>query len=156
MERLLTREQLAELHGVSPATVSLWEREGMPSITGEAGPHRGGRLRGGPHPWHATRREVAELLGVHADTLTRKLRDGLAAAVLEPGGQGAEMIFDLRLAYRWWLAAEGQLNRVVLDDFRACAQAGTLALSQLPATALLHGQAQPERRPRRRERNRTT
>jgi hypothetical protein len=51
-----------------------------------------------------SRRDLATLLGVHQDTLSRVLRDGLGIAVVEWGGRGKEMSFDLPLALRYWNA----------------------------------------------------
>src|SRR4051812_25497717 len=48
-----------------------------------------------------TRRQVGELLGLHPDSVTRLLPDGLAAAVSHWGGASKEMTFDHALVLRW-------------------------------------------------------
>lgn len=107
----MTREENAEFHGVSPACIDWWTRRGMPTVENGGGPGTGDDLQNRPpRDWRVTRRELATLLKVHQDTISRKLADGLAAAVVKRGRHGEAMVFDLRLAYRWWLASEGQLN----------------------------------------------
>ncbi len=162
LERM-SREELSELYGVAGVTVDLWEAQGMPvEFQGAPGSRNGAT----PSPsrwsqsWEVTRRELAELLHVHVDTISRRLLEGLAAAVVHPGGRGEEQVFDLRLALRWWLAAEGHLGQVVRDDFAACSRVGVLALSQLSAGPVLRRLATPTdtppdptpRRPARRRR----
>jgi len=49
----------------------------------------------------ATRRQVGELLGLHPDSVTRSLHEGLACAVLAWGGRGKEMVFDRAQVERW-------------------------------------------------------
>ena len=51
-----------------------------------------------------SRRELAHLLGVHPDSVSRMLPDGLAVAVVEWGGRGKETLFDQPLALRFWNA----------------------------------------------------
>ncbi len=51
-----------------------------------------------------TRQGVAELLGMHADSVTRNLHSGLSCAVLEWGGRGQSMTFARGLTLRWWRA----------------------------------------------------
>ncbi|MGB7220748.1 MAG: hypothetical protein WBD07_18255 [Vicinamibacterales bacterium] len=48
-----------------------------------------------------TRRQLADLLGLHQDSVSRALPDGLASAVLEWGGRGRTMRFSRALALRW-------------------------------------------------------
>jgi len=47
------------------------------------------------------RRKVAELLGVHQDSVTRVLPEGLASAVITWGGRGKRMTFSRELVLRW-------------------------------------------------------
>lgn len=159
----MTRSELAEFYGVAVVTVDLWVAQGMPMSSGASGGPAGEPSRWS-RSWDVSRRELAELFSVHPDTVTRKLRDGLSAAVVERGGRGEELIFDLRLAHRWWLAAEGHLAQIVLDDYTACARAGGLAMAQLSAAPVLnrlmssHGnptQKQPRRRAARERSTRT-
>ena len=51
-----------------------------------------------------TRREVAAMLGMHADSVTRNLADGLGSAVLAWGGRGKTMTFSRLRVLRWWRA----------------------------------------------------
>jgi plasmid maintenance system antidote protein VapI len=133
----MTEEELAELFGVSGPTVTAWIAQGA-SLPVGLGARRAARsgaaLR---NDWEISRRELAALLGVHADTVTKWLRDGLAGAVVERGGRGEEMTLDARLGVRWWLAHEGVLNLVTLDDFRVMGSRNMLALSQFSAISLL-------------------
>jgi hypothetical protein len=78
-----------------------------------------------------TRRALARLLDVHQDTLSRQLADGLGIAVVTWGGRGSELIFDQRLALRYWNASScprgGAGGRcpicgVVLEDCVAVAE----------------------------------
>ena len=79
---------------------------------------------------HLTRRELAELLNIHQDTVTRVLRNGLASAVMVWGGSGKEMSFSRRGAIRWIDARDcrrdgGQRCRQcsrVLEDVMAIAE----------------------------------
>ena len=48
-----------------------------------------------------TRRETAQILKLHPDTLSRLLCDGLGYAVVQWGGRGKLMYFDRELALRW-------------------------------------------------------
>lgn len=48
-----------------------------------------------------TRREVAVLLELHPDSITRLLSEGLASAVIRWGGRGKEMAFSRALVLRW-------------------------------------------------------
>jgi hypothetical protein len=48
-----------------------------------------------------TRREVADLLDRHPDSVTRLLPEGLAGAVLQWGGRGKEMAFSRSEVLRW-------------------------------------------------------
>src|SRR5688572_9494049 len=105
VDGLVTRPELAAVFGVHPVTVTEWERLGMPVAVGQEGRRRrrtsfaddfalvgespaGGSLPGSPFGdddvW--TRRDVAEALGRHPDSVTRALRDGLGCAILDPGG----------------------------------------------------------------------
>lgn len=52
-----------------------------------------------------TRREVAEMLDLHQDSVSRRLADGLASAVLQWGGRGKEMAFSRTAVLRWWRAS---------------------------------------------------
>jgi hypothetical protein len=58
------------------------------------------------------RHEVATRLGIHQDTVTARLRDGLAAAVLEWGGHGKLMTFSRvyveRFGTAWNCRREGR------------------------------------------------
>ena len=48
-----------------------------------------------------SRRQVADLLGLHPDSVTRALADGLASAVIKWGGSGKRMAFSQALVWRW-------------------------------------------------------
>lgn len=48
-----------------------------------------------------SRFQVAQLLNIHEDTVTRSLRDGLGSAVIEWGGAGKSMVFAEALVLRW-------------------------------------------------------
>lgn len=48
-----------------------------------------------------TRLEVAKLVGVHPDTLTRLLAEGLGSAVIQWGGHSKPMSFSRDLVIRW-------------------------------------------------------
>lgn len=61
------------------------------------------------------RREVARMLQVHPDSVTRRLSSGLGAAVIDFGGRGKHMIF-FRPAFQRWAAAQ----RCVSDKGRPC------------------------------------
>lgn len=72
-----------------------------------------------------TRREVARVLGVHQDSVSRLLGEGLAGAVLKWGGQGRNMVFSRALVLRWLYARDCRrgasggrcwLCRSVLED----------------------------------------
>ena len=77
-----------------------------------------------------TRRELAEMLDLHPDSITRRLRDGLASAVSVWGGRGKEMYFSRRATIRWNDAKDcrrdgGQRCRQctrVLEDVMAIAE----------------------------------
>ena len=56
------------------------------------------------NPDPMTRREVAAMLGMHVDSVTRNLQDGLASAVLKWGGHGKRMTFSRLMVLRWWRA----------------------------------------------------
>jgi len=51
-----------------------------------------------------TRREVADMLNLHPDSISRALHDRLGVAVLEWGGAGKEMKFSAALVQSWNLA----------------------------------------------------
>src|SRR5688572_3802087 len=96
VEGLVTRPELAAIFGVHLVTVAVWERQGMPiAVSQEEGRRRrrasaaddfalvgespaGGSVQGSPFGdddvW--SRRDVAEALGRHPDSVTRALRDG--------------------------------------------------------------------------------
>jgi hypothetical protein len=138
----LSRERLAVLFGVSPFCVDRWDAQGLPAAFGVrmGGPPEGpvAAWRSDPTAWHSSRRDTAKLLGTHVDTLTKKLPDGLEAAVVHRGPRGEPMVFDARVALRWKFASEGVLNAMVLDDLRACARVSAFALSQLSALVLVY------------------
>ena len=48
-----------------------------------------------------TRREVADFVGVHVDTITRLLTEGLGCAVARWGGHSKRMAFSRDLVVRW-------------------------------------------------------
>jgi len=133
-----TREEVAELYGVAPATVDMWTALGMPTLLAPSS--RSAERAAGPRSWEITRRELGALLNLHPDTITKKLPEGLAAAVVKRGPRGSDLILDARLALRWYLASEKLLADVVLDDFRACASRSIVALSQLSAAAFFYRQ----------------
>ena len=49
-----------------------------------------------------TRRELAGLLGVHPDSISRNLAHGLGGAVLTWDERGRALTFDRLQAVRWW------------------------------------------------------
>ena len=53
-----------------------------------------------------TRRQVGQLIGMHPDSVTRVLHDGLGYAVLEWGGRGKLMYFARELVLRWHRARQ--------------------------------------------------
>lgn len=61
---------------------------------------------------HATRREVAEALGVHMASVTKWERQGLP--IVERGSRGRPSRYDLE-AVRAWLAARDQAARKAVD-----------------------------------------
>lgn len=71
-----------------------------------------------------TRRQIAERLGCHPDSVTRLLPKGLGAAVLRWGGRGKEMTFSAYLVDRWnharncrrWNGTPCFTCRTVLED----------------------------------------
>lgn len=68
-----------------------------------------GRRYSGPanRPEHdrvVTRRQLADHVGMHQDSLSRLLSAGLGAAVVEWGGRGQEQRFSLWMALRFLLA----------------------------------------------------
>ena len=75
-----------------------------------------------------TRRELATSVGVHPDSLSRVLADGLASAVLVWGGRGQEQRFSLALAHRFIGAWRCRQHREcaqcarVLEDCQAVAE----------------------------------
>ena len=78
-----------------------------------------------------SRRDVAELLDLHPDSVSRLLHDGLGYAVTEWGGRGAAMRFDRRLVDRWHSARDchqghggGPCNAcaLVLEDAQAVSE----------------------------------
>jgi len=70
-------------------------------------------LRGGT----LTRRQVADLLDLHQDSVTRALPDGLGAAVRTWGGRGKEMAFDRVLVLRWARASKCTTRQVPGEEF---------------------------------------
>ncbi len=74
-----------------------------------------------------TRRQAADILGMHPDSVTRQLPEGLASAVVVWGGHGRSMVFSRMLVSRWQRArlccrARGQpCSRCfwVMDDAKA-------------------------------------
>lgn len=81
----------------------------------------------GTNPDATTRRELAELLGLHPDSVSRLMSAGLAIAVEAWGGRGLEQRFDpMRAqrflgAYRCRQVRECSQCRRVLEDCRAVA-----------------------------------
>src|SRR3972149_5023122 len=73
---------------------------------GEAKPKRQARAK------LATRREVAEALGVHMDSISKWERQGLPIVVR--GGRGRPSRYDLE-AVRGWLAARDEAARKAVD-----------------------------------------
>jgi len=51
-----------------------------------------------------SRRDVAHLLDMHPDSVSRILHEGLSSAVLEWGGRGKTMTFSRVRVLRWWRA----------------------------------------------------
>lgn len=76
-----------------------------------------------------SRREVADLLGIHPDSVSRNLHDGLASAVIAWGGRGKTMYFSRLRVLRWWrsktcTANAGRPCRKCLDSLEECAALG--------------------------------
>ena len=92
-----------------------------PSATGGVMPKNIDRL---------TRRQLAGMLNLHPDSATRMLHEGLAAAVVEWGGRGKEMIFSRRLAMRFVNARDCRRDggrrcrkcRYAMEDIMAVAE----------------------------------
>jgi hypothetical protein len=81
----------------------------------------GHKLRPLPRPKadaDLTRRDVAELLGCHQDSVTRKMPDGLASAVTTWGGNSKLSLFSHLLVSRFVLASRCQCARcrLVVED----------------------------------------
>jgi phage terminase Nu1 subunit (DNA packaging protein) len=129
MSERLTRDQVAELYGVASVTVDAWTARGLPTVPPEIG-GRPGRETRARRSWRISRRALAASWDVHPDTLSKWMAEGLGAAIVDRGRKG-EVWLDLRLATRWREAAEGRLERLVLDDFKACAAAGVAAVHAL-------------------------
>jgi phage terminase Nu1 subunit (DNA packaging protein) len=129
---VVDRPTLAQLYGVSEATIALWESQGMPTVAA-ADPTPAWRP---PKKWRVTRVALARYLGLHPDSISRLVASGgLDGALVERGGHGEAMTFDLRRAVRWALEREqpGILNSIAKDD--AAAQTFVrLLLESLPET----------------------
>ena len=78
-----------------------------------------------------TRRELADVLLIHPDSVSRNLRTGLGAAVLSWGGRGEEQKFSKFHAIRWHKARACARRKrgapcwrcdTVLDDCNATAE----------------------------------
>ena len=67
-----------------------------------------------------SRRSVADLLGLHPDSVSRLSAEGLACAVVRFGGHGQAMAFDQGLALRWDRAR--RCRRVNGKPCRQCRQ----------------------------------
>jgi len=151
MRKTLTEAEVAQWFGIHPVTVPTLAglRPLAPSEVASAKRlERGAPAKQGDRgPWEVTRRELAEMLDVHPDSVSRWIPEGLGAAVIDRQAKG-ELVFDLRIAWRWWLAKHGLLNQLVLDDFKACSSAGVVAVhawSALPfVEALLDGARRSE------------
>jgi phage terminase Nu1 subunit (DNA packaging protein) len=70
-------------------------------------------------PIVCTRHQLATACGVALDTVTDWVRlEGLGAAVVEQGGHGRQQLFDLAMAWKWFVAYRGWLNTAVLEDMK--------------------------------------
>jgi phage terminase Nu1 subunit (DNA packaging protein) len=81
-------------------------RKARKDSAGEAKPKRGARAR------LSTRRDVAQALGVHMDSISKWERQGLP--IVKRGGRGRPSKYDLE-AVRAWLAARDQAARKAAD-----------------------------------------
>jgi hypothetical protein len=90
----------------------------MPHRTAHVAPEPGFLTRRQAARPRDSRRTTASILGVHPDSITRLLRDGLASAVLQWGGHGKEMSFSRPLVLRWAGARHCPCARcrMVLED----------------------------------------
>jgi P27 family predicted phage terminase small subunit len=76
-------------------------------------------------PGLLTRRQVADLLGVHQDSVSRLLADGLAYGVVRWGGRSHPMTFSRERVMRWHRARQCRQGRAcetcwfVLEDCQA-------------------------------------
>lgn len=120
---LLTREQLAESLDVPPGLLDLWRAQGCPVAT-SSGPASFTRTRW----WRITRRELAEFLGLHPDTITHAA--WLRPAIIVQGGRGREQLFDLRLVVRAQFAKRGLMEAITREG-----QAMRAALREILAVA---------------------
>jgi phage terminase Nu1 subunit (DNA packaging protein) len=126
MALTLTGSQLAESLGVLPVTVEHWREQGCPAVVDADGTPAQNTLKG-RRWWRVSRRRLAALMDVHADTLTH--RQWLAAAVIEPGGRGKEKFYDVRRAVRAEWEERGFMKSVREED-RAMRAALAAVLSQ--------------------------
>ena len=130
---LVTQRQLAERLSVHEVTVVKWASQGMPvAVRGDDGPYAVVRHGLSPFGKHdaMTRPQVAQLLGLHADSVTRQLREGVGCALLKFGGHGKASVFSRLLVSRWAHAARCRRSngepcyqcRLVVEDARAVAE----------------------------------
>ena len=75
-------------------------RRARPKAPPALPPNYPARLPGVP----LSRTELARRLGLHRDSITRLLRDGMSTAVVDWGGSGRAMRFDPWMAARFYLA----------------------------------------------------
>ena len=62
---------------------------------------------GAPAPWsHVEREQLAELMGVHPDTVTDFTRKGLP--VITAGGHGPRSVYDAVACLAWWRERQGR------------------------------------------------
>ena len=143
MKRRLTKIDAAEFLGCHPVTIGALEAQGMPAEFPALPAPNGDDKSESESRWTASRRELAALWNVHPDTLSRWLAEGLRAAVVERRGKN-EPIFDVRIALRWKLARDGELNALVLEDFLACVQGDITAVHVLSPLYSFMREPEPE------------
>ena len=89
---LLTRKELAEMFGISPITVDLWQSQGMPTagFADEATPSKpGSGAPGARRSWKISRRDLAASWAVHIDTISKWTSKGSAPRLSSVAPRGS-------------------------------------------------------------------
>lgn len=125
-KQLLTRAELAQHFKVSGLTILRWTDEGMPvaEVGHNDAPHLGRRppvnVTRPSADRDLTRQDVAAVLQCHPDSVTRKLGNGLASAVVRWGGRSKTMIFSELFVLRFHRAMSCGCDqcRLVVEDMQ--------------------------------------